>query len=130
MRARRSCTAELLHHDHRRCGTCSRLIPAALVADLATLVSDEVLVHPLRGFGMPVEDPADRFELVRMGVVVERGDESKLLWLDARHRRMHLPHPGSSTLGSRPFFFYDFSMLAILIQELARPGGRFHDVRY
>src|SRR5262249_51250120 len=55
MRARRSCTAELLHHDHGRCATCSLLIPSALVADLATLVSDEVLVHLLRCFGIPVE---------------------------------------------------------------------------
>jgi hypothetical protein len=36
---------------------------------------------------MLVEDSADRFDFTRMDVIVERGEESELLRLNATHRR-------------------------------------------
>ena len=79
--------AELLHHDHTQHLFARHPFATALLTDLVTLVADEVLVHPLRCFGMLVEDPADLLDLARMDVVVERGDESELLRHDATHGR-------------------------------------------
>src|SRR4051812_46677160 len=93
--------AELLHQDHAQYLLSGHPFSAALLADLTTIASDEILVHPLRCLGMLVEESADRFDFTRMDVIVERGDESELLRLNATHRRMPLPHPRSSMLGSR-----------------------------
>jgi hypothetical protein len=58
----------------------------ALVTDLTFIVSDEVLMHPLRCFGVLVKDLANRLKLARMDVVVKYRDESELLRLNATHR--------------------------------------------
>src|SRR5262249_37968649 len=77
--------ADLLHHDHTQHLLPGHSFSTALLTDLVAIVSNEILMHPLRCCGVRVEDPADRFELARMGVVVERGDESELLRHDASH---------------------------------------------
>ena len=79
--------AELLHQDHAQQLLPGHPFSTALLADLTTIASDEVLVHPLRCLGMLVEDSADRFDFTRMDVIVERGGESELRRLNAAHGR-------------------------------------------